>query len=151
MCDISTPDRWIFIERISKDQINGFNFPITLEGKNHFKKYLIASAPILGYPIAFLLCLWVPIHFFQPHKLICITLIQLMFCYFIWNWEILGMSEADKRTQKYSKKRIKYRIKIWRRNFFMWRRIRIFALVNKIKNERIKEIISSIKGFTWVR
>jgi hypothetical protein len=149
LCPTSTEKRWIFVERISDNQINGFDFPITLEGKNFFKKYLIASAPLLGYPIALFLCFWIPIHFLSEYKWPCIFLIELLFVYFGWNWEILGMSDADKKTQKYSLKRIKYRMKIWRKNFLYWRKIRIFAFTNKIKNERIKEIIGSYTRFAW--
>ena len=128
LCDISTPKRWIFVERGSKNTINGFDFPITIEDRNPFKTYLVAVAPLLGYPIAFLLSLWIPIHFLSDYKWPCIFLMQLLFIYFGWNWEILGMSGADKKTQRYARKRIKFQIILWRRNFFKWKKRCIFAL-----------------------
>ena len=130
MCDISTPKRWIFVERISKNQINGFDFPITIEDKNQFKMWLVASAPLLGYPIAIFLCFWIPIHFIHIKELSLFT-VNLLMAYFGYNWEILGMSDADKKTQRYARKRIKYKVKLWRRNFLIWKKSRIFAFTKK--------------------
>lgn len=139
-CD-AVPERWVFIERESPNVINGFDFPITLLDKSHVKKYIVSSAPLLGYPIAAFLCFWIPIHFIHD-KMIGLICVNLLMGYFAWNWETLGLSGADKKTQKYSLKKI-------RRNFLYWKKSRTFASVYKINHE--KESFSHIKRVAGVR
>lgn len=133
--------RWLFLDKVQvkhplitggyeyKNEIHRFSFPVFLQDPNYFKHILVALGPIVGILFYCWLCYLIPFHIIVHHKII---VWEIMFLYFMFNLDYFWLSRDDVKALKNGWKESKFKIKYYRKEFFIWRKNRIFVLL-KIK------------------
>ena len=141
--------KWLFLDKVQvmhplitggyeyKNEIHRFSFPIFLQDTNYFKHVLVALGPIIGIIFYCWLCYLIPTHLHYHHKTISMCVWYLMFYYFFFNLDYFWLSSDDIKALKNGWKESKIKIKYYQKEFFIWRKNRIFTLLKlelKIKS-----------------